>query len=118
MPDLNTKATIIELALTRFNQDVLPAEKKLFQSAEVGAPADCSAFSQNGRTIRSDRLSWLCTDREATAHITSRGVGPSDKLARFRRFAGASTSKCLKIRYRFEKVCTTGRINRPAFRRH
>jgi hypothetical protein len=78
MSDVTTKATIIELALSRFNQDVLPAEKNLFQSAEVGENADCSALSENDRIIRSDRLSWLCTDREATAHVTSRGVSIID----------------------------------------
>jgi hypothetical protein len=63
-----------QLAEGRFDQDIWPAEQKLFEAAASGEDADCTEFEEKDRIIRADRLSWLCTNPEAAAQATHRGL--------------------------------------------
>jgi hypothetical protein len=49
---------LLELAETRFDQDIWPAEEKLFASTANGKDADCTGLPEKDRFIRGNRLSW------------------------------------------------------------
>jgi hypothetical protein len=74
MADAAPKPTLLELAANRFDRDILSAEEKLFTAVENGEQADCGEGGEIKGVIRGDRLTWLCTDVEASAKITHRGV--------------------------------------------
>jgi hypothetical protein len=75
MADAATKAQALQfLAANRFDQDISLAEEKLFDAASNGKEADCTSLLEGDRIIRGDRLSWLCTNPDASAQVTSRGV--------------------------------------------
>jgi peroxiredoxin len=65
---------LLQLAATRFNQDISPSEKKLFEAAVAGEDADCEEGPGKNGVIRSDRLSWLCVDAEAVSQVASAGI--------------------------------------------
>ena len=79
-------AKLLELAKNHFNEDIWPAEEKLFRAAAHGEDADCgqgagdeadpakAAGWKTDRVIRSDRLKWLCTDPAASELVSSRGI--------------------------------------------
>jgi hypothetical protein len=73
MADVATGLTLRQIAAGRFD-DISPAEQKLFDAAGNGKHADCTSLSEEDRTIRGELLSWLCTDPQATAQITYRGI--------------------------------------------
>jgi hypothetical protein len=62
-----------QLAATRFVELSL-AEEKLVNAAANGTAADCSELSGEHRKIRGKLFSWLCTDRDASAQVTYRGI--------------------------------------------
>jgi hypothetical protein len=72
MADAVTSLKPLQLATMRFG-DISPAEKKLLGAAAIGQEADCTSLS-DGRAIRGELLRWLCTDPEASAQVTYRGV--------------------------------------------
>src|ERR1700680_4426003 len=76
MADTAPRTTLLQLAAERF-QNILPAEEKLFEAAEKGSHADCREGLATDGIIRSDRLSWLCTDSDATQRVSYRGVSIS-----------------------------------------
>jgi hypothetical protein len=75
---------LLNLAQMNFKNDVKPAEEILFRNTANGTLADCkqgqdanpanAATWGDDRIIRADRLLWLCTDRGASALVTSRGI--------------------------------------------
>jgi hypothetical protein len=65
---------ILQLAASHFHQDIGPAEQRLFETAASGKDADCTNLGERDRIIRADRLSWLCTNREAYPQVTHRGL--------------------------------------------
>jgi len=62
-----------QLATSRFVELSL-AEEKLVNAAANGTAADCSELSGEHRKIRGKLFSWLCTDRDASAQVTYRGI--------------------------------------------
>lgn len=50
------------------------AEKRLVKQATEGEAADCMDLSGDDKNIRGDLFSWLCTDPQATAQLTYRGI--------------------------------------------
>src|SRR5271166_2504661 len=68
------RPTLPELAANRFGQDIWPAEEKLLEAAANGKDADCTSILEKDRIVRGDRLSWLCTNQDASAHVTYRGI--------------------------------------------
>jgi hypothetical protein len=72
--DIDNKSKLLQLAASRFNQEISLAEEELFEAAVDARDADCTKFSGKDRIIRSDRLSWLCTNPDAAAQVLSRGV--------------------------------------------
>jgi len=70
-------AKLLELAAARFYQDIWPAEQRVFEAVASGEVADCIELAEKDRIIRADRLSWLCTNREASAQVTHRGLSIS-----------------------------------------
>jgi len=74
MAETPAKPTLLDLATSRFVDNISPAEKKLFEATEKGERAACGGDSGEKGVIRSDRLSWLCTDPDAAARVTYRGV--------------------------------------------
>jgi hypothetical protein len=73
MPGAPAKPTLFELAATRF-ADVSNAESLLFKVVPKGEDADCTAAAPLDATIRGDRLVWLCTNSDAAALVTYRGI--------------------------------------------
>src|ERR1700737_978890 len=69
--DIDNKSKLLQLAASRFNQEISLAEEELFEAAVDARDADCTKFSGKDRTIRSDRLSWLCTNPDAAAQVSS-----------------------------------------------
>jgi len=85
---------LVELARKRFGEErspgkgkeLSPADQKLFESVAAGKPADYSAEAdeENGpaaaekggadRVLDAERIGWLCTDRQASALVTHRGI--------------------------------------------
>ncbi|HYY26294.1 MAG TPA: hypothetical protein VE860_00020 [Chthoniobacterales bacterium] len=74
MADDAPRQTLLELAANRFSHDIFPAEEKLFKAAEKGEQADCGEGQEANGVVRSDRLTWLCTDSNAVSRVTYRGV--------------------------------------------
>jgi hypothetical protein len=74
MADTPAKPKLLDLAKIRFVDDILPAEKKLFEATEKSERADCGEDSGERGVIRSSRLLWLCTDPHAAARVTYRGI--------------------------------------------
>src|SRR5260370_13371645 len=74
MADGATSVKILQLVASRFDQDIRPAEQRLFEAAASGKDADCTDLEERDRIIRADRLSWLCTNREACSQVTHRGL--------------------------------------------
>lgn len=70
----HAKPTVAQLLASRFPGKLSLSEEKLAYAAANGEPADCSKLSGEDRKIRGDLLSWFCTDRDASAQITNRGV--------------------------------------------
>ena len=73
MADAATSLKPLRLAANRFD-NISPAEEKLLDAAANGKDADCTNLPEENRTIRAEVLSWLCTDREASAQVTHRGL--------------------------------------------
>jgi sRNA-binding regulator protein Hfq len=80
---------LLDLATKKFPTftEFTEAEEKLFRKVVIGELADCSDRSgknndPNGanqwdgktRVIRADLLAWLCTDAEASAMVTHKGI--------------------------------------------
>src|SRR5271166_1527605 len=63
---------IVQLAKLHFKKDILPGEKAVFDAAQDGEVAYCE--SEPYREIRADRLAWLCTDKQASALVSRKGV--------------------------------------------
>ena len=63
---------LLELAKKKFGaQNLRPSERTLFLSTEKGEQA---VGDPTNSLVRAEYLSWLCTDREASARVTFRGV--------------------------------------------
>ncbi len=82
----NKATTLLELAGERFGA-LTEAEEKLFRAVVNGELADCSdkleennepngakQWDKKTRVIRADRVEWLCTDPEASALVTHKGI--------------------------------------------
>src|SRR4029077_17248755 len=74
MADAATSLKLLQLAANHFNQDIWPAEQRLFEAAASGDDADCTDLPVKDRFIRADRLAWLCTNPEASSQVTHRGL--------------------------------------------
>jgi hypothetical protein len=77
MAETPYKAKLLELAGARFQRDsppISPAEGKLFAAVVDGEDADCWEGPGKRGVIRSDRLSWLCIDPQASALVPSTGI--------------------------------------------
>lgn len=72
-PDTAAQATLLQLVANHFCKLSL-AEEMLVNAAANGETAHCTALSGNDKNIRGDLLSWLCTDPQATAQVTYRGI--------------------------------------------
>ena len=77
---------LLDLATKKFGT-LTEAEEKLFQAVAYGEFADCSDrleknndpnmakdWDQNTRVIRARCIAWLCTDPEASAMVTHKGI--------------------------------------------
>jgi hypothetical protein len=73
MGDAVFQRPLAELASNRFGRLSL-AEERLAQGAAEGELADCTPLSGDDKNIRGDLLSWLCTNPQATAQLTYRGI--------------------------------------------
>src|SRR5260370_695950 len=73
MADTPATLKLLELAASRFDS-ISAAEQKLFDAAADGKDADCSNLSGEHRVIRAKLFSWLCTNPDASAQLTYRGV--------------------------------------------
>ena len=63
---------LLELAKKKFGaQNLRPSEQTLFISTDKGEQA---VGDSTNNLVRAEYLSWLCTDREASARVTLRGV--------------------------------------------
>jgi hypothetical protein len=75
MADAAPKQTLLELATRHFGgEDPLPAERKLFEATASGQKTVCNPLQGVEQAIRSDRISWLCADPDASTRVTHRGV--------------------------------------------
>jgi hypothetical protein len=73
MADPSSSMSLVELAETRFGGgQILPAEMLLLEETARGQTADCSSLVE--RRIRSDLISWLCSDTRARGQVTHHGV--------------------------------------------
>jgi hypothetical protein len=68
-----TSPTILELATRPFGKLSL-AEQNFIQGTENGEPTDCANLSGEDRIIRARLFSWLCTNPDASAQATYRGL--------------------------------------------
>jgi hypothetical protein len=73
MADTPAIPKLLEFAASRFSA-ISPAEQKLFYATADGKVADCTCLLDEDRTIQSDCLLWLCTNPDASAQVTYRGV--------------------------------------------
>ena len=73
MPETPARPKLPELAASRFD-NISPAEQKLFDATADGKDADCTSLSEKDRVIQAERLVWLCTNPDASAQVTYRGV--------------------------------------------
>lgn len=69
-PSGNRIAKLAKLHFQKEKEPILPAERKLFEAAEIG---EVPHFRESD-SIRADRLVWLCTDKQALASMSHRGV--------------------------------------------
>ena len=67
------QATPLQLLENRFG-NLSRAEEKLANAAAAGETANCADLPADDKNIRGDLLSWLCTNPQATAQLTYRGV--------------------------------------------
>ena len=75
MADPAPRPTLVELAAARFvGADIWRAEKLLFESTERGEKAECSDLPEDQRCIRSNRITWLCSDPNASNRVTHLGI--------------------------------------------
>lgn len=63
--------TLIDLAKEKFGE-LSDNDKRLFQAIENGVIADYT--DQEDKVLSANRIAWLCTDRNASALLTHRGV--------------------------------------------
>jgi hypothetical protein len=73
MAEAPARPKLLELAARRFDT-ISPAEQKLFDAAADGKDADCASLPERDRVIQADRFVWLCTNSDASAQVTYRGV--------------------------------------------
>jgi hypothetical protein len=71
------KQTLLELAKSRFGDDISLAEKELFEAAANGRNANCTGLPEKDRMIRGQLFSWVCTDAVAAKEVNYRGVSIS-----------------------------------------
>jgi len=76
---------LLELASEKFGE-LTDAEKKLFKATANGELADYSAEKEedndpagakdwdDSRTLKADRIAWLCTDKQASELVTHKGI--------------------------------------------
>jgi hypothetical protein len=74
MADIATTQKLLELAASRFDNDISPAERTLLEAVANATDADFSSLPEKDRIIRGDRLSWLCTEKSASGEVKYRGV--------------------------------------------
>jgi hypothetical protein len=70
----SAETKLLELAKDRFKGDIRTAEATLFRAVANGDDADCREGTLENRSIRADRLKWLCTDGKASVLVTYRGI--------------------------------------------
>ncbi len=82
---MNSEIELLKLARERF-QNLSPTEEKLFRAVAKGEQADFCAASKEGndpnhadkwpaeRTLKADRIAWLCTDPSASRLVTHHGI--------------------------------------------
>ena len=73
MGDTATRPTLLQIATSSFSKVSL-AEEKLLEAALTGEDADCTNASGKDRIIRAKLFSWLCTNPDASAQVTYRGI--------------------------------------------
>ena len=73
MAETAPQTLLPQLMANRFGKLSL-AEERLANAAAKGEMADCMGLSGDDKNIRGDLLSWLCTDPQATAQLTYRGI--------------------------------------------
>lgn len=71
--EIASQIPLHQLVVDRFGKLSL-AEEKLVDAATDGKTADCTDMSGDAKNIRGDLLSWLCTNPQATAQLTYRGI--------------------------------------------
>src|ERR1041384_1886239 len=70
------KTSLLELAKKKFGADkITPSETRLFASTDKGETA---IADPNNNLVHAECLRWLCTDREAQARVTYRGLDIED----------------------------------------
>ncbi len=72
MPDGNP--TLLQRAEEQFQQRFSPSERQLFKLVPDGKEVDCQRFHGPDKSIKADLLLWLCTDPDAVAQVTNRGI--------------------------------------------
>jgi hypothetical protein len=73
MPNAAPRPTLLALATSPFGKLSL-AEERLLLAGANGEVADCSELSGEDRIIRAKLFSWLCTNTDASAQVTNRGL--------------------------------------------
>lgn len=68
-----SEMSLPQLVAARFG-NLSRAEERLANAAATGETANCADLSAGDKNIRGDLLSWLCTNPQATAQLTYRGV--------------------------------------------
>lgn len=71
--DIAAQATLLQLVANHFGK-LSPAEERLVKTAANGETAKCTDLSGDDKRIRGDLLSWLCTNPDASARVTYRGI--------------------------------------------
>lgn len=106
MADTATIPTLLQLAESRFS-NISPAEQKLFEAAANAKDADCASLSEKDHIIQGDLLSWLCTNQDASAQVTYRGVSIVGA-----QIEGELNLECAKISFplRISQCCITETI--------
>jgi hypothetical protein len=68
----SAETKLLQLAKNRFRGDIWREEEKLFKAVTLGETADLRDAPEN--KVRADRIAWVCTDVEASALVTSKGI--------------------------------------------
>jgi sRNA-binding regulator protein Hfq len=71
--EISSQTPLSQLVANRFGKLSL-AEERLVNAAASGETADCNNLSGEDRVIRGELLAWLCTNPNASAQLTYRGV--------------------------------------------